>query len=90
MPRFFYSITTRFVMSSGRFLMAKFFVLHLLMQPTPVPMHTMAHANHLYTPRPTNTALVVVMAALLLPMPNMLLLCRMTASCAFSCECPDT
>lgn len=30
------------------------------------------------------------MAARLLPMPNMLLLCLMTVSCAFNCECPDT
>lgn len=47
------------------------------------------HANHLYTPRPTKTADVLVMAALLLPMPNMLLLLRITASCALSCECPE-
>lgn len=35
------------------------------------------------------TVAVPVMAALLLPMPIMLLLARMVASLACSCECPE-
>jgi hypothetical protein len=48
------------------------------------------HENHLYTPSPTMTDAVLVIAALLLPIPNTLLLARTAASFALSCECPDT
>jgi hypothetical protein len=44
------------------------------------------HENHLYTPKPTMTDAVLVIAALLLPMPNMLLLARTAASFALSWE----
>jgi hypothetical protein len=36
------------------------------------------------------TDAVPVIAALLLPIPNMLLLARIVASFACSCECPET
>jgi hypothetical protein len=36
------------------------------------------------------TDAVPVIAALLLPMPNMLLLARTAVSFAWSCECPET
>lgn len=42
------------------------------------------YANHRYIPNPVRAAAVVVMAARRLPMPNMLLLRRITASCALS------
>lgn len=50
----------------------------------------LTHANHLYIPSPTMAVAVPVMAVLRLPMPNMLLLFRITASWALSCECPET
>jgi hypothetical protein len=40
-------------------------------------------------PKPTMTEAVLVMAALLLRMPNMLLLARTVASFACSCEWPE-
>jgi hypothetical protein len=43
-----------------------------------------SYENHLYTPSPTISEAVLVMAALLLPMPNMLLLARTAASFALS------
>lgn len=51
---------------------------------------TSHHENHVYTPKPTMTDAVLVIAARLLPMPNMLLLARTAASFALSCEWPDT
>jgi hypothetical protein len=50
----------------------------------------MFHENHLYMPSPTMTDAVLVIAALLLRIPNMLLLARTVASFACSCEWPET
>ncbi|CAO2653144.1 Nn.00g025550.m01.CDS01 [Neocucurbitaria sp. VM-36] len=49
-----------------------------------------SQANQRYTPNPTMMALVPVIAALLLPMPKMLLLARIAASFAVICEWPET
>jgi hypothetical protein len=47
---------------------------------------TLGHENHLYTPNPTMTEAVLVIAARRLRIPNMLLLARIVASLAASCE----
>ena len=59
--------------------------------PEPINMPSIyLHETHLYTPKPTMTEAVLVIAALLLPIPNMLLLARTAASFALSCEWPET
>lgn len=52
--------------------------------------HLECHENHRYTPSPTIILAVPVMAALLLLIPNILLLALIAASASLSCEWPET